>query len=97
LALTFVTKQMTKENLLVCILGSCEMMANASVICTDKTSMLTQNVMSVVTGSIGIHAKFVCHLEQNQSRTNVADDHGTVMIQHLLLATNVTSQSIRAI
>jgi Ca2+-transporting ATPase len=28
---------MTKQNLLVRVLGSCETMANATVICTDKT------------------------------------------------------------
>ncbi|KIJ66705.1 hypothetical protein HYDPIDRAFT_26133 [Hydnomerulius pinastri MD-312] len=77
LALAFATKRMTKENLLVRVLGSCETMANASVICTDKTGTLTQNVMTVVAGSIGIHAKFVRRLEQNQSRTNAADDHNS--------------------
>ncbi|KAH7915645.1 Ca-transporting ATPase [Hygrophoropsis aurantiaca] len=70
LALAFATKRMTKEKLLVRVLGSCETMANANVICTDKTGTLTQNVMSVVAGSVGIHAKFVRKLEDNQSRTN---------------------------
>ncbi|KAF9234118.1 Ca-transporting ATPase [Melanogaster broomeanus] len=65
LALAFATKRMTKENLLVRVLGSCETMANASVICTDKTGTLTQNTMAVVAGSIGIHAKF--------ARTNAAE------------------------
>jgi Ca2+-transporting ATPase len=45
-------------------------MANASVVCTDKTGTLTQNVMTVVAGSVGIHAKFVRHLESNVARTN---------------------------
>ncbi|KAI6112800.1 hypothetical protein F5141DRAFT_1063146 [Pisolithus sp. B1] len=61
LALAFATKRMSKENLLVRVLGSCGTMANASVICTDET------------GSIGVHAKFVHRLEQNQSRTNAED------------------------
>lgn len=65
---------MTKENLLVRVLGSCETMANASVICTDKTGTLTQNAMTVVAGSIGIHAKFARQLQHNQSRTNVVDE-----------------------
>ena len=73
LALAFAMKRMTK-NLLIRVLGSCETIANASVICTDKTGMLTQNTMSVVAGSIGVHAKFVHRLEQNQSHTNAADD-----------------------
>ena len=48
LALVFATKRMTKDSLLVRVLGSCETMANASVICTDKTGTLTQNTMGVV-------------------------------------------------
>jgi len=75
LALAFATKRMTKEKLLVRVLGSCETMANASVICTDKTGTLTRNVMSVVAGSIGIHAKFVRKLEDNKARTNANEDH----------------------
>jgi Ca2+-transporting ATPase len=50
-------------------------MANASVICTDKTGTLTQNVMAVVAGSVGIHAKFVQKLEDNQTRTNAEEEH----------------------
>lgn len=73
LALAFATKRMTAENLLVRILGSCETMANASVICTDKTGTLTQNVMSVVSGSVGIHGKFVRNLRENKARTNAPD------------------------
>ncbi|KAG8872465.1 hypothetical protein FRB97_007614 [Tulasnella sp. 331] len=71
LALAFATKRMTKENLLVRVLGACEIMANASVVCTDKTGTLTQNVMTVVAGSIGIHAKFAQHLDKRQERSNV--------------------------
>ena len=37
LALAFATKRMTKAKLLVRLLASCETMANATVICTDKT------------------------------------------------------------
>ncbi|KAJ7274496.1 Ca-transporting ATPase [Mycena haematopus] len=70
LALAFATKRMTYEKLLVRILGSCETMANASVVCTDKTGTLTQNVMTVVAGSVGIDAKFVRHLESNTTRSN---------------------------
>jgi len=70
LALAFATKRMTAENLLVRVLGSCETMANASVVCTDKTGTLTTNVMSVVAGSVGVHCKFVRQLEDNAARTN---------------------------
>jgi Ca2+-transporting ATPase len=70
LALAFATKRMTKQNLLVRVLGACETMANATVVCTDKTGTLTQNVMSVVAGSVGVHGKFVHRLAENQARTN---------------------------
>jgi len=73
LALAFATKRMTYENLLVRVLGSCETMANASVICTDKTGTLTQNAMTVVAGSVGIHAKFVRNLDENAARTNAEE------------------------
>jgi Ca2+-transporting ATPase len=51
LALAFATKRMTKENLLVRVLASCETMASTSVICTDKTGTLTTNNMAVVSAS----------------------------------------------
>ncbi|KAI0077064.1 calcium-translocating P-type ATPase [Panus rudis PR-1116 ss-1] len=73
LALAFATKRMTKEKLLVRVLGSCETMANASVVCTDKTGTLTQNAMTVVAGSIGVHCKFVHQLNEHHTRTNAAE------------------------
>lgn len=73
LALAFATKRMTDENLLVRVLSSCETMANASVVCTDKTGTLTQNSMTVVAGSIGIHAKFVRDLDENAGRSNAEE------------------------
>ncbi|KAI5476993.1 Ca2+-transporting ATPase [Pseudohyphozyma bogoriensis] len=74
LALAFATRRMTKQNLLVRVLGACETMANATVICTDKTGTLTTNKMSVVAGSIGVHLKFADRLAENASRTNANDD-----------------------
>jgi len=64
---------MTKENLLVRVLGSCETMANATVVCTDKTGTLTQNVMSVVAGSIGVHGKFARDLRDHANRSVLND------------------------
>ncbi|EPT01645.1 hypothetical protein FOMPIDRAFT_1023144, partial [Fomitopsis schrenkii] len=77
LALAFATKRMTKENLLVRVLGSCETMANASVVCTDKTGTLTQNSMTIVAGTIGVHCKFVHNLPDNRARTNAEGDQQT--------------------
>jgi P-type Ca2+ transporter type 2C len=73
LALAFATKRMTKANLLVRVLGSCETMENASVICTDKTGTLTQNEMTVVAGSIGVHVKFVRKLVENPTKGSNED------------------------
>ena len=58
LALAFATRRMSNNNLLVRVLSSCETMANATVICTDKTGTLTQNKMNVVAGCIGTNWRF---------------------------------------
>jgi Ca2+-transporting ATPase len=73
LALAFATNRMTRQNLLVRVLGSCETMANATVVCTDKTGTLTQNVMTVVAGSLGVKGKFVRELSSNAERTNAGE------------------------
>ncbi|KAH9025702.1 calcium-translocating P-type ATPase [Lactarius deliciosus] len=67
--LAFATKRMFRQNLLVRTLGSCEIMANASVICIDKTGTLTQNEMTVVAVSVGVHAKFMRKFEEHRART----------------------------
>ena len=77
LALVFATKRMTKHNLLVRVLESCETMANVSVICTDKTGTLTQKEMSIIAGSVGVHAKFVRRLEENRERTELEAPRGS--------------------
>ena len=56
LALAFATKRMSKDKNLVRHLQSCETMGNATVICSDKTGTLTENIMTVVGGSIGTSA-----------------------------------------
>ncbi|KAF5530951.1 Ca2+-transporting ATPase [Fusarium napiforme] len=58
LSLAFATKKMTRENNLVRHLQSCETMGNATVICSDKTGTLTENIMTVVAGSLGIRGLF---------------------------------------
>ena len=69
---------MIYEKLLVRVLGSCETLANLSTICVDKTGILTQNDMTVVAGSVGVHAKFVRILDGNPLRTD-ADEMETSM------------------
>ena len=73
LALAFAARRMTAENILVRVLGSCETTANISVVCTNKTGTLTQNNMSVVASSVGVYAKFVHILRENEARTNASN------------------------
>jgi Ca2+-transporting ATPase len=58
LALAFATTRMLKDNNLVRVLQSCETMGNATTICSDKTGTLTQNQMTVVTGTISTAQRF---------------------------------------
>ena len=65
---------MTRDNLLVRVLSSCETMANASVVCTDKTGTLTQNQMTVVAAAIGRDIVVVRDLAQNPQRAGLCFD-----------------------
>ena len=65
---------MTRENLLVRVLNSCETMANASVVCMDKTGTLTQNEMTVVAGTLGSDVVFVRDLAQHPERATSHDN-----------------------
>ena len=58
LALAVAAKRMLKDNCFVRLLASCETMGNATAICSDKTGTLTQNRMTVVTGTLGDQYRF---------------------------------------
>lgn len=59
LALAFATTRMLKDNNLVRHLKACEVMGNATAICSDKTGTLTQNKMLIVAGTIGLNLDFI--------------------------------------
>ncbi|RDL35879.1 Calcium-transporting ATPase [Venustampulla echinocandica] len=58
LALAFASNKMLKDYNLVRQLKACETMGNATSICSDKTGTLTQNKMTVVSGTFGTNLQF---------------------------------------
>ncbi|KAJ4191190.1 hypothetical protein NW767_010985 [Fusarium falciforme] len=58
IALAFAAKRMLRDNNLVRLIRSCEIMGNATCVCSDKTGTLTQNKMTVVVGRIGLESYF---------------------------------------
>jgi len=53
LTLAFAATRMIKDNCLVRLIASCEIMGSATVICSDKTGTLTENKMTVVEAVYG--------------------------------------------
>ncbi|KAI0021796.1 hypothetical protein F4780DRAFT_266231 [Xylariomycetidae sp. FL0641] len=69
LALAFATTRMLRDNNLVRHLKACEVMGNATTICSDKTGTLTQNKMTVVSGTIGTEHRFGSGTSQGDKST----------------------------
>ncbi|KAG6022615.1 hypothetical protein E4U40_004498 [Claviceps sp. LM458 group G5] len=73
-ALAFATTRMLRDNNLVRLIRSCEVMGNATCVCSDKTGTLTQNKMTVVAGRIALDGAFddmdAPSIEKGQSVTN---------------------------
>ena len=92
LALAFATRRMSNRNLLVRILGSCETMANATCVCTDKTGTLTQNKMNVVAGCVGSDLHFQDRVKFEVQNTQASE--GLIAMDDL---TSRLSQPLRAL
>jgi len=76
LALAFATSRMLKDNNLVRHLKACEVMGNATTICSDKTGTLTQNKMKVVAGTIGTTHRW----GRDRPATPASDDESEVSV-----------------
>ncbi|KAL2021253.1 hypothetical protein VTK56DRAFT_7332 [Thermocarpiscus australiensis] len=83
LALAFATTRMLKDNNLVRHLKACEVMGNATTICSDKTGTLTQNKMQVVAGTIGTSHRFATAASPDDSSGHEHSDQ-EVGIQELV-------------
>ncbi|KAG0083100.1 hypothetical protein BGZ93_002034, partial [Podila epicladia] len=72
LALAFATTRMLKDNNLVRVLAACETMGNATTVCSDKTGTLTQNRMTVVTGTLGINTRFIADAPEGETNARAS-------------------------
>ncbi|KAG6016185.1 hypothetical protein E4U54_002092 [Claviceps lovelessii] len=78
-ALAFATTRMLRDNNLVRLIRSCEVMGNATCVCSDKTGTLTQNNMTVVAGRIALSGAFddmdapsIDNRQQEQEQQSIA-------------------------
>lgn len=86
LALAFATTRMLKDANLVRHLKACEVMGNATSICSDKTGTLTQNKMQVVSGTIGTKNQFGggARPETGDSNSSPVDASSNVQAQEFV-------------
>lgn len=90
MSLAYATARMLKDNNLVRLLKSCEVMGNATIICSDKTGTLTQNKMTVVAGRVGTCAPFMN--ENAAPETGVKTD--TVSLRSAMTSLSVLTREL---
>ncbi|SPO05168.1 related to calcium P-type ATPase [Cephalotrichum gorgonifer] len=78
IALAFATSRMLKDNNLVRMIRSCEIMGNATCVCSDKTGTLTQNDMMVVVGMVGLTDKFSDTRAQEPTPSPISSETGAI-------------------
>jgi Ca2+-transporting ATPase len=93
-ALAFATTRMLRDQNLVRLLRSCEVMGNATTVCSDKTGTLTQNQMSVVAGVIGVQG-----LGENGRRVDTnsqisEDSNGPVSLDQSVECLSTSSKAL---
>ncbi|KAJ2897915.1 uncharacterized protein MKZ38_004290 [Zalerion maritima] len=91
LALAFATTRMLRDNNLVRQLKACEIMGNATAVCSDKTGTLTQNKMQVVAGTVSTSHRFGKKSEDQPQETSDGSGSPSSESQGELSATELTS------
>lgn len=77
ISLAWSTQKMYKDKCFIRVLASCEVMGNATNICSDKTGTLTQNKMTVVEGYFG--DKLYTNLNENNSFSPISKHHISIL------------------
>ncbi|CCH45717.1 putative membrane protein [Wickerhamomyces ciferrii] len=87
LALAFATTRMSKDSNLVRVLKACEIMGNATAVCSDKTGTLTENRMKVVNGNItGLEFDDNSHSTIDKSNDlNLNNEFKTILLSNISL------------
>ncbi|KAJ3511034.1 hypothetical protein NLJ89_g4328 [Agrocybe chaxingu] len=68
------TRRMMRDNILLRGLAAAETMASTTVICTDKTAVLTQGCLNVVAGTFGTTSMFRCYPGEHAEVSDTSEE-----------------------